>query len=119
MVRFAASFSNFPKSAREGPLCLASGDPTSPSWCTLRNRHDRAPDATAVRYPIDDLVARLGDIPVITDRTIVRRRSRDFFWYSPILAEELKAVAGDIIVRPRDEADVIRVASACATLRIP
>jgi FAD/FMN-containing dehydrogenase len=73
----------------------------------------------ANRYPIDALTALLGDIPIITDRTIVRRRSRDFFWYSPILAEELKAVAGDIIVRPRDEADVIRTASACAKLRIP
>jgi FAD/FMN-containing dehydrogenase len=73
----------------------------------------------ATPYPIDDLVALLGDVPVITDRTIVRRRSRDFFWYSPILAEELKAVAGDIIVRPRDEADVIRAAAACAKLRIP
>ncbi|QCK84321.1 FAD-binding oxidoreductase [Phreatobacter aquaticus] len=71
------------------------------------------------RYPIDALTALLGDVPIITDRTIVRRRSRDFFWYSPILAEELKAVAGDIIVRPRDEADVIRTAAACAKLRIP
>ena len=71
------------------------------------------------RYPLEALVAALGDIPVITDRTIVRRRSRDFFWYSPILAEQLKDVAGDIIVRPRDEADVVATASACARLRIP
>ena len=73
----------------------------------------------ASRYPIAALVELLGDVPTVTDRTIVRRRSRDFFWYSPILAEELKAVEGDIIVRPRDEADVVRTASACAKLRIP
>ncbi|WP_163479431.1 FAD-binding oxidoreductase, partial [Escherichia coli] len=59
------------------------------------------------------------DIPVITEPVVVRRRSRDFFWYSPILAEELKAVAADIIVKPRDEADIVAVAGACARLRIP
>ncbi len=71
------------------------------------------------RYDIDALVEVLGDIPVVTEPVIVRRRSRDFFWYSPILAEQLKAVAGDIIVQPRDEADVVRTAAACARLRIP
>jgi hypothetical protein len=35
------------------------------------------------------LVADLGDIPVVTDPKIVRRRSRDFFWYSPVLNEQL------------------------------
>jgi FAD/FMN-containing dehydrogenase len=71
------------------------------------------------RYDIDALVEALGDVPRITEPVVVRRRSRDFFWYSPILAEQLKAVAGDIIVQPRDEADVIRTAAACAKLRIP
>lgn len=70
-------------------------------------------------YDIAGLVAALGDVPVVTEPVIVRRRSRDFFWYSPILAEELKAVAGDIIVKPRDEADVVKTAAACARLRIP
>ncbi|QCI63765.1 FAD-binding oxidoreductase [Phreatobacter stygius] len=70
-------------------------------------------------YDIAGLIAALGDIPVITEPVIVRRRSRDFFWYSPILAEELKSVAADIIVKPRDEADVIQTAAACARLRIP
>ncbi|WP_204333417.1 hypothetical protein, partial [Proteus mirabilis] len=43
-------------------------------------------------YDIAGLIAARGDIPVITEPVVVRRRSRDFFWYSPILAEELKAV---------------------------
>ena len=65
------------------------------------------------------LVADLGDIPTVTDPKIVRRRSRDFFWYSPILNEQLDGKSADLIVAPRDEADVVRVAAACARHRVP
>ncbi len=65
------------------------------------------------------LVADLGDISTVTDPKIVRRRSRDFFWYSPILNEQLDGKSADLIVAPRDEADVVRVAAACARHRVP
>src|ERR1700674_1593296 len=65
------------------------------------------------------LVADLGDIPTVTDPKIVRRRSRDFFWYSPILNEQLDGKSADLIVAPRDEAEVVRVAAACAHHRVP
>lgn len=65
------------------------------------------------------LIDDLGDVPVVTDPRIVRRRSRDFFWYSPILNEQLNGKSADLVVSPRDEADVIRVAAACARNRVP
>src|SRR5258708_9524493 len=65
------------------------------------------------------LVADLGDIPTVTDPKIVRRRSRDFFWYSPILNDQLDGKSADLIVAPRDEAEVVRVAAACARHRVP
>jgi FAD/FMN-containing dehydrogenase len=65
------------------------------------------------------LVADLSDIPTVTDPKIVRRRSRDFFWYSPILNEQLNGKSADLIVAPRDEAEVIRVAAVCARHRVP
>ncbi|MGA2287010.1 FAD-binding oxidoreductase [Bradyrhizobium sp.] len=65
------------------------------------------------------LVADLGDIPVVTDAKIVRRRSRDFFWYSPVLNEALEGKSADLIAAPRDEADVVRIAAACARHRVP
>ncbi|WP_454617699.1 FAD-binding oxidoreductase [Bradyrhizobium cenepequi] len=65
------------------------------------------------------LIDDLGDVPVVTDPRIVRRRSRDFFWYSPILYEQLNGKSADLVVSPRDEADVIRVAAACARHRVP
>ncbi|WP_433996266.1 FAD-binding oxidoreductase [Bradyrhizobium jicamae] len=68
---------------------------------------------------LDRLVADLGDIPVVTEQKVVRRRSRDFFWYSPILNAQLDGKSADLIVLPRDEQDVIRIASVCARRRVP
>jgi FAD/FMN-containing dehydrogenase len=65
------------------------------------------------------LIAELGDIPVVTDPRIVRRRSRDFFWYSPILNEQLEGKSADLIVTPRNEADIVRIAALCARHRVP
>jgi FAD/FMN-containing dehydrogenase len=49
----------------------------------------------------------------------VRLRSRDYFWYSPVLNKQLHGKSADVVATPRNEADVIRVAGACAKLRIP
>jgi FAD/FMN-containing dehydrogenase len=68
---------------------------------------------------LDRLVADLGGIPNISDPKIVRRRSRDFFWYSPVLNEQLDGKSADLIVAPRNEAEVVRVAAACARHRVP
>jgi len=68
---------------------------------------------------LDGLIADLGDIPVVTDLKVVRRRSRDFFWYSPILNAQLDGKSADLVVSPRDENDVIRTAAACARRRVP
>ena len=68
---------------------------------------------------VDAVLAEIGDVPSITEPQVVRRRSRDFFWYSPVLNEQLKDKSADAIVAPRDEADVIAVAAACARHRVP
>ena len=47
---------------------------------------------------IAQLIARLGDMPVITAEKAVKAKSRDFFWYSPILKEKLDQVTGDVVV---------------------
>jgi FAD/FMN-containing dehydrogenase len=71
------------------------------------------------RYDIDGLLTDIGDVPVVTDTQSVRRRSRDYFWYSPVLNAQLHGKSADVVVIPRDEADVIRVAAACWKHRIP
>ena len=70
-------------------------------------------------YDISGLIAELGDVPVVTDTQVIRRRSRDYFWYSPILNRQLHGKSADLLVNARDEADVVRVAAACTKRRIP
>jgi len=62
---------------------------------------------------------RLGDVPVRDDAASLRLKSRDFFWFSPILREELGALEADLVVMPRDEADVLAVLSAAAATDMP
>jgi len=69
---------------------------------------------TVARYDIDGLLGAIGDVPVTTDMQRVRLRSRDYFWYSPVLNKQLHGKSADIVATPRDEADVIKVAAECA-----
>ena len=62
---------------------------------------------------------RLGDVPVRDDPASLRLKSRDFFWFSPILREELGALAADLVVMPRDEADVLAILKAAAATDMP
>jgi FAD/FMN-containing dehydrogenase len=63
--------------------------------------------------------AELGDIPVITEPALVRQKSRDFFWYSPILKAQLNRKSAELVVCPRNEADVIATVALCARHRVP
>jgi len=65
------------------------------------------------------LIEALGDIPHSTDKSRVKKKSLDFYWYSPVLKTRLAEMRGDIVVTPRNEADVIQVVSICAELQVP
>ena len=65
-------------------------------------------------------LAALGDIPVIVDPDIVRRRSRDMTAsFSPLMKDDAMTHVADVIVRPRDKGDVLRIAAAAARSRMP
>lgn len=66
-----------------------------------------------------DFRTALGDIPVIEDDIGIKRKSRDYFWYSPILYEQLRDKTAELVVCPRNEADVITIAAACARYGVP
>lgn len=65
------------------------------------------------------LKADLDGIKIEDNPQIVRQKSRDFFWYSPVLKKQLDDVTGDLIVTPQSEDEVIRVLKACYAADIP
>ncbi len=70
-------------------------------------------------YDIAGLKADLDGIAVEDDPQMVRLKSRDFFWYSPVLKRQLKKVSGDLLVTPKTEAEVVQVLKACHARGIP
>jgi FAD/FMN-containing dehydrogenase len=61
----------------------------------------------------------LDALELIDHPVQLRLRSRDFYWYSPILKAELDGKAADLIVVPRTIDEVVRVAAACARFSVP
>ena len=71
------------------------------------------------RYDIAALKTRLGGIRTEENPALVKQKSRDFFWYSPILKRQLDHVVADIVVSPVSETEVVQVLAACHELGIP
>jgi FAD/FMN-containing dehydrogenase len=68
---------------------------------------------------LEKLRRELGEVPVVTDRAKVQLKSRDFYWYSPVLKRQLEHVCADLVVEPQGEAEVIRALAACHRQRVP
>lgn len=69
-------------------------------------------DITALKRDLDGI--KVDDHPAI-----VQQKSRDFYWYSPVLKAQLDHVKGDLIVTPKNEDEVIRVLAACHRHGVP
>ena len=63
--------------------------------------------------------ADLDGIESIEAPNQVAKLSEDYFRFSPILEPLLDGKVGDIVLRPNNENDVIRIAQACVTNRVP
>jgi FAD/FMN-containing dehydrogenase len=70
-------------------------------------------------YDLARFRAMIGDTPALDDPVTLKRRSRDYYWFSPIVKRALDGMTCDLVVEPRTEAEVIAVAAAAAKLRIP
>ncbi|MEH2116458.1 FAD-binding oxidoreductase [Nostoc sp.] len=68
---------------------------------------------------LDALINSLEGIETITDSAQVAKLSQDYHTFSPVLVPKLEGKVGDIVVRPANEAEVLKVAAACAKYRIP
>ena len=63
--------------------------------------------------------AALSHLELDTSEAAIRAKSRDFFWYSPVLKNRLDHVVADFVVSPKDEAEVIEVLRVCYAHDVP
>ncbi len=61
----------------------------------------------------------IKNLEVINNTSDLKRLSRDFYDYSPILKEELKGCIADVVVRPKNIESICAVARKCWDLSIP
>ena len=62
---------------------------------------------------------RFDTIETILDLSQVAKLSKDYYHFSPILAEQLKDKVGNLVVRPKTEAEVLQVAKVCVDSKVP
>ncbi|MDM9382162.1 FAD-binding oxidoreductase [Chlorogloeopsis sp. ULAP01] len=70
-------------------------------------------------FDIEALINSLQGIEIITDSTQVAKLSQDYHTFSPVLVPKLEGKVGDVVVRPANEQEVLKVAAACVKYRIP
>ena len=68
---------------------------------------------------IDAAREALKHLEIDDNPVSVRAKSRDFFWYSPVLKARLDHVTADFVVAPRTEAEVIEVLRVCHAHEVP
>jgi FAD/FMN-containing dehydrogenase len=71
------------------------------------------------RYDLDTLIKRLAGIRLERDPVIVQMKSRDFYWYSPVLKRQLGQVCADLLVTPHSRDQILEVLATCYELDIP
>lgn len=65
------------------------------------------------------MMAGLPGLDWATDAALVRQKSRDFFWYSPVLKRQLNRVTAEAVVAPRDEGEARAVLAAAYRHKVP
>ncbi len=70
-------------------------------------------------FDIQALVQTLAGLDIRSSAAERDRAAADYHWYSPVLLERLRGKRPDLVVRPRDSAEVQRIAAACARHRVP
>lgn len=68
---------------------------------------------------LDNFRKALGDIPVEDHPRIVQQKSRDHYWYSPILKAQLEQVTAHLVVSPRSQDEVKTVLAAAYKYGVP
>ncbi len=68
---------------------------------------------------IDAAKAALAHLDLDENPHSVKAKSRDFFWYSPVLKDRLDGVSADFVVSPKSQDEVIEILRICHTHDVP
>lgn len=68
---------------------------------------------------LDGFIQDLGEIPHSRDAAALRVKSADFSWFSPIMSAALAGRTAEVVLSPRNEEEIVRIAAACARHRVP
>lgn len=63
--------------------------------------------------------AALSHLDIEQNDNAIKSKSRDFFWYSPVLKARMDHLLADFVVSPRSEAEVIEVLRVCYAHDVP
>ena len=61
----------------------------------------------------------IGPIRVIDNPAIRKAKSKDFYWYSPILKAQLDGHIADLVVMPKDRAELATVVAHAVARQVP
>lgn len=61
----------------------------------------------------------LNPIETLLEPAQLAKLSKDYYYFSPILAAQLKDKIGDLVACPKSEADVLTVVRACVAAKVP
>ncbi|MFQ6549472.1 FAD-binding oxidoreductase [Aestuariibius sp. 2305UL40-4] len=63
--------------------------------------------------------AALSHLDIEGNDAAIRAKSRDFFWYSPVLKDRLDHVVADFVASPKNEGEVIEILKTCYAHDVP
>ena len=66
-----------------------------------------------------DKFREVKNLQIIENKSDVKRLSKDFYNYSPILTEKLDGCIADLVVRPSDHDEVKKIVEICWEFSIP
>ncbi len=67
----------------------------------------------------DAIASELAGMELITEPSQITKLSLDYYHFSPVLQQKLADKRADLVVRPTNEEEVLRVAAVCVKYQVP